>query len=124
MRQPYRRMPRRAASCAHHGHPRTRELTWASGLLTWHGGGTRRGSLDIPCDLLDIVCNSCMEEDPMIDTRSVGEELQAQLVQAARRGRDQARKAQEQVRKGQEQARKGQEAVTEIVKSLTSTAEA
>ena len=60
----------------------------------------------------------------MIDTRAVGQELQAQLVGAARKGREQARKAQEQVRKGQEQARKGQEAVTEIVKSLTSTAEA
>jgi hypothetical protein len=53
----------------------------------------------------------------MIDTRAVGQELQEQLAGAARRGQEQAKRAQEQVRKGQE-------VVTEVVKTLTHTAEA
>jgi hypothetical protein len=82
----------------------------------------------------------------MIDARAVGQELQKQLVIAARkgqeqaweqvrrgqeqaweqirRGQEQARKGQEQVRRGQEQARKGQEIVTEVVRTLAATAEA
>jgi hypothetical protein len=52
----------------------------------------------------------------MIDTRAVGKELQEQLAGAARRGQEQAKRAQEQVRKGQE-------VVTEVVKTLTVTAE-
>lgn len=53
----------------------------------------------------------------MIDTRAVGQELQEQLVGAARKGQEQAKKAQEQVRKGQE-------VVTGVVRTLATTAEA
>jgi ribonuclease R len=60
----------------------------------------------------------------MIDTRAVGQELQEQLVGAARKGQEQAKKAQEQARKAQEQVRKGQEVVTGVVRTLTTTAEA
>ncbi|MGH3405552.1 MAG: hypothetical protein ACRDRJ_24130, partial [Streptosporangiaceae bacterium] len=60
----------------------------------------------------------------MIDTRAVGQELQEQLVGAARRGQAAARQAQEQARKAQAQVRKGQEAVTELVRTLSPHAEA
>jgi ribonuclease R len=60
----------------------------------------------------------------MIDTRAVGQELQEQLVGAARKGQEQAKKAQEQARKAQEQVRKGQEVVTGVVRTLATTAEA
>ncbi|HUZ26573.1 MAG TPA: hypothetical protein VMV07_22700, partial [Streptosporangiaceae bacterium] len=57
----------------------------------------------------------------MIDTRAVGQELQEQLVVAARKGQEQIRKGQEQAR---EQVRKGQEVFTEVVRALAATAEA
>jgi trimeric autotransporter adhesin len=60
----------------------------------------------------------------MIDTRAVGQELQEQLVGAARRGQARARQAQERARQAQAQVRKSQETVTEMVRSLSQNAEA
>src|ERR1700722_2486371 len=75
----------------------------------------------------------------MSDTRATGQELQDQLIEAARRGVAVARRGHEQVRKSQERAheqvrrnqeraqeqlRKGQELRTEVVRTVTLTAEA
>ena len=60
----------------------------------------------------------------MVDTRAVRQELQEQLISAARKGQEQARKARAQARHAEAQVRKSQDAVSGVVKTLADTAEA
>ena len=60
----------------------------------------------------------------MVDTRAVRQELQEQLISAARKGQEQAKKARAQARSAEAQVRKSQDAVSGVVKTLTDTAEA
>ena len=59
----------------------------------------------------------------MVDTRAVRQELQEQLISAARKGQEQAKKARAQARSAEAQVRKSQDAVSGVVKTLADTAE-
>jgi hypothetical protein len=60
----------------------------------------------------------------MADTRGVRQELQEQLISAARIVQEQGKKARAQARNAEVQVRRGQDAVSGVVRTLTDTAEA
>lgn len=60
----------------------------------------------------------------MIDSKSVVQEVQKELLAALQRGQEQVRKGQDRVRKSQEQARKSRDAVVSVVRAGSELAKA
>src|ERR1700752_31233 len=57
------------------------------------------------------------EEELMIDTRALAQEVQDQLLAVVHRSQEQLRKSQDQVRKSQDQLRKSREAVVDAIRT-------